>query len=157
MRYVLRVLLIIPIITMAILGCSSSGNRPTTPTITPTPPVNIDTEAGTLQVTSYDCVPDLARMISEINTTTRIARRQRPSSFGGSPLTGFEIHARTPESTRRRCDGDAACFERFGNRGRIHAWCDGSGVEHESAHALAWAVALPCWRTVYHDEVNFKC
>jgi hypothetical protein len=56
-----------------------------------------------------------------------------------------------------RCNGDAACFESFGSRGRIHVWCSGGGVEHESAHALAYAVSLPCWETVYHNGINFTC
>jgi hypothetical protein len=120
-------------------------------------PAAVDTEAGALTVIAYGCVPDLPRMVREVNTTVRIARRQRPDLFGGKPLNGFEIHARTPEASKQRCHGSAACFERFGWMGRLHVWCDGGGLEHESAHALAHALALPCWQTVYHDGVDFTC
>jgi hypothetical protein len=121
-------------------------------------PAVIETEAGRLTVVPFGCEPDLDRMVKEVNTTVRVARKQQPNLFGGQPLNGFEIHARTPEGSLDRCgNGDPACFERFGNRGRLHVWCDGGGLEHESSHALAHAVALPCWRTVYHDGVDFTC
>jgi hypothetical protein len=121
------------------------------------PAVVIQTEAGALAVVAYGCEPDLPRMVREVNTTTRIARRQRPGLFAGSPLAGFEIHARTPQGSAQRCDGDGACFERFGNRGRLHVWCDGGGLEHESGHALAHAAGLPCWAVVLHDGTDFTC
>jgi len=136
-------------------ACGGGGSsRPSTP---PVPAVVIQTEAGALAVVAYGCEPDLDRMVREVNTTTRIARRQRPGLFAGAPLAGFEIHARTPAASAQRCDGEAACFERFGSRGRLHVWCDGGGLEHESGHALAHAAGLPCADTVLHDGIDFTC
>lgn len=144
-------------IVLACLGAACGGGSTSPPSATPTLPVTIQTEAGALTVIAYGCEPDLERFVREVNTSVRIARRQRPELFGGSPLTGFRVLARTPAGSSQRCSGNPACFERWGARGRLHVHCDGSGLEHESLHGLAWSVRLPCWESIGHDGVGFDC
>lgn len=120
---------------------------------------SVATRAGNLTVVDHNCGSslDVLHMAGEVDTTMRIAVRQNPDVFAnGLPLDGYELHARTPGASADRCHGAPACFERAGSGGRLHVQCDGAGVEHETAHALAWAAGLPCWETVYHTT-NFRC
>lgn len=153
--------------TVAFLGvfllaaCSSSSSGPTAPSVSASTTAGqfVSTAAGTLDVVSYGCGEslDLRRIQSEVYTTATIAAQQNPGIFDGlARLEGFEIHARHPGDSTDRCNGNPACFERAGDVGRLHVWCDGGGLEHETAHALGWGGRLSCWDTVYHG-VNFRC
>jgi hypothetical protein len=145
--------------TTVLAACSGGGSGPTAPPDPQAAGQVVSTSSGSLTVVSYGCGEDLDlhRMAGEVGTTARIAARQNPSTFDGAVLLdGFEIHARTPSDSSNRCDGNAACFERVGNRGRLHVWCDGGGLEHETAHALGWGGHLSCWETIYHSN-NFRC
>lgn len=120
----------------------------------------LSTQAGSMGVVSHGCGEglDIQRMRAEVETTAFIADRQNPDLqvVTRRILEGFELHARTPDASARRCDGGLACFEPTGAAGRLHVWCDGGGVEHETAHAIAYAARLPCWETVYHGH-DFRC
>ena len=153
-----RILALAALLVLA-AACSGGGSGPTAPPDAQQGGLSVSSMAGNLTVVSYGCGEslDLQRMVSEVYTTAAIAARQNPGSFEGLPvLDGFEIHARTPGDSRDRCDGNPACFERAGSAGRLHVWCDGGGLEHESAHALAWGARLSCWQSVYHSD-NFRC
>lgn len=145
--------------TTLLAACSGGGSGPTAPPDPHAAGQVVSTSAGSLTVVSYGCGDslDVRRMAGEVYTTAAIAARQNPATFDGAVLLdGFEIHARTPSDSSNRCDGNPACFERVGNRGRLHVWCDGGGLEHETAHALGWGGHLSCWETVYHSN-NFRC
>ena len=147
------------VLLLSVGACTGGGHGPTAPADPQASGQMVSTTAGSLAVVSYGCGEslDLHRMAGEIETTLRIAERQNPSLFDGAGmLDGFEIHARSASDTRSRCDGNAACFERVGNVGHIHVWCDGGGLEHETAHALSWSENESCWETVYHTR-NFRC
>ena len=142
-------------------GCSGSASGPTAPSVSASSTSGqiLSTAAGTMSVVSHGCGEslDLRRMENEVYTTDSIAARQNPSVFEGRALLeGFEIHARTPGDSNDRCHGNPACFEKTSSGGRLHVWCDGGGLEHETAHALGWGGHLSCWETVYHG-VNFRC
>lgn len=141
-------------------ACSSDSAGPTAPATT-TPVVSgltVATSVGSLPVVDHGCgaALDLARIGREIDTTALIAERQRDGLCRPGLLAGFEVHARPADKARERCGGNPACFEPVGSGGRLHVICDGGGVEHESAHAVAWAGDLSCWQTVYHSR-NFRC
>lgn len=152
------------VLTLALLvplaACSSGSSGPTAPAVN-APVVSgltVVTSVGSLSVVDHGCgeALDLARIGREIDTTALIADRQRDGLSHPGLLAGFEVHARSAEKARDRCDGNPACFEPVGSGGRLHVICDGGGVEHESAHAVAWAGDLSCWQTVYHSR-NFRC
>lgn len=160
MRTTLRFLAAALLLHLVLVACSGGGaSGPTAPAAASTTGQVLSTSAGTLTVVDHGCGTDMnrRRLEGEVHTTTMIAEQQNPDAFAGErPLDGFEIHLRTSDDTYRRCDGNPACFERTGDRGRLHVWCDGGGLEHESAHALAWGARLGCWETVYHSR-NFRC
>lgn len=159
-RSLTLLLAVVSFLFVACSGGSGGGDGPTAPAATATfSNMSVSTSGGTLAVVSYGCGDslDLKRMEREVYTTASIAERQDAKKFGaGSLLDGFEIHARTAADSKGRCDGNAACFERTSNGGRLHVICDGGGLEHETAHALAWAARLDCWQNVYHSR-NFRC
>ncbi len=147
---------------LAVGGCSG-GSSPTEPAprFEAARVQALTTRVGTLAVHAHDCGErlDLAAIGAEIHTTAGVADRQNPGLeiYDRLVLDGFEIHARSPARTRSHCPaGGGACFERAGDVGRLHVWCGSGGVEHETAHAIAWAAGLPCWRDVYHG-VDFRC
>lgn len=151
--------LLLALLLLVFASACSGGSGPTAPPDPETAGQVVSTAAGSLTVVSYGCgdTLDLQRMASEVYTTARIAASQNPATFEGAVLLdGFEIHARSASDSASRCDGNPACFERVGNRGRLHVWCDGGGLEHETAHALAWGGRLSCWDSVYHSD-NFRC
>lgn len=152
------------VLTLALLvplaACSSDSNGPTAPAVN-APVVSgltVVTSVGSLSLVDHGCgdALDAARIGREIETTALIADRQRKGLTHPGLLAGYEVHARSAEKARERCNGNPACFERVGSGGRLHVICDGGGVEHESAHAVAWAGDLSCWQTVYHSR-NFRC
>ena len=154
-RY-LALVLLLPLIA----ACSSGSSGPTAPAAT-APVVSgltVSTAVGSLAVVDHGCgaALDLARIGREIDTTALIADRQKEGLCHAGLLAGYEVHARPADQARQRCDGNPACFEPAGQGGRLHVICDGGGVEHESAHAVAWAGDLSCWQTVYHSR-NFRC
>jgi len=154
-----RTLTLIVSLPLALAACAGGSSGPTAPPALDSATLAVSSQSGQLVVFDYGCGDrlDLARIASEIDTTTRIAERQNPTVFGGGgTLQGFEVHARPSESSEDRCHGAPACFEPVGSSGRLHVWCGGGGVEHESAHALGWATHLPCWEIVYHST-NFRC
>ena len=155
MTFRTTVLLTLPLLLVPFAACKA-GSGPTAPPEAAT--LAVHSQAGELTVLDYGCGSslDVNRFSSELDTTLRIAMRQNPDQFGPGTLNGFEIAAHPSSGTQQRCHGAPACFETRGNSGRLHVWCDGGGVEHETAHALGWAVHLPCWEVVYHTD-NFRC
>ena len=156
MKFFARIVFAIPLLLLPLSACKG-GSGPTAPPDAAT--LSVNSQAGQLTVLDYGCGNslDLARIASELDTTMRIASRQNPAQFGaGGTLNGFQVAAHPTSGAQQRCNGAPACFETLGNSGRLHVWCDGGGVEHETAHALAWAVRLPCWEVVYHSD-NFRC
>lgn len=150
-------LLLLTSFTAACSG-SSSPTEPA-PLSAASSTLAVHSMSGQLVVVDHGCGSrlDVARVAAEIDTTTLIAERQNPEVFsGGGVLDGFEVHARPVDASQSRCNGAPACFEPNGDSGRLHVWCDGGGVEHETAHALTWGARLPCWEIVYHST-NFRC
>lgn len=145
------------VFTLTACSGSSSPTEPA-PISAASASMTVSSLAGQLVVVDHGCGSqlDVSRIAAEIDTTLRIAERQNPDVFAaGGALQGFEVHARPANASQQRCDA-AACFEPAGGSGRLHVWCDGGGVEHEAAHALTWAVRLPCWESIYHTT-NFRC
>lgn len=147
---------------LAVVACQGSSS-PTEPlaTVASAEAMTIATRLGTLHVISHDCPGtfDPERIENELYTTANVAMKENPglAVYEQYVLNGFEIHCRPPEQTSQYCGPHGlACFTNQRGGGQMHVWCDGGGVEHEAAHAIAYAAGLPCWRDVYHG-VNFRC
>lgn len=151
--------LLYTLVLVLFLGAGCDGRSPTDPGGVAFNSA-LSTRVGSMGVVSHGCGSDLdaERMRAEVETTALIADRENPDLqvVTRRILDGFDLHARTPEASAQRCDGGLACFEPAGSTGSLHVWCDGGGVEHETAHAIAYAAGLPCWKTVYHGY-NFRC
>ena len=160
LRRSLAPVLLLSLVLPLLAACSSGSSGPTAPAATApvTTGLTVSTSVGTLPLVDHGCgaALALARIGREIDTTALIADRQRDDLCHPGLLAGFEVHARPADQARERCGGNPACFEPVGAGGRLHVICDGGGVEHESAHAVAWAGDLSCWQTVYHSR-NFRC
>lgn len=144
-------------------ACSGGGSSPTEPfsAAATVQSSTFSTRLGNFVVFDKGCKspPDLAKIEAELYTTADIAMRQNPSldPYGRWLLDGFELHLRPAEETSKFCGPTGlACFIPQGGTGAFHVWCDGGGVEHETAHGLAWGGDLPCWRDVYHG-IDFRC
>lgn len=123
--------------------------------------IGLATRLGDVRVFDHGCngTLDLARIEAELYTTGDVAMRQNPSLavYERQVLAGTEIHARTADATHDYCGPTGlACFEVVAGVGQMHVWCDGGGVEHETAHALGHGASLPCYHDVYHG-LDFRC
>lgn len=148
---------------LSVAACQG-GSSPTEPFSAPieqSSSTTLSTKLGSLLVVNHGCPgqPNLQKFENELYTTANVAMKQNPSLavYENFVLNGFELHCRTAEETSQFCGPTGlACFTTEHGVGRLNVWCDGGGVEHETAHALAYATDLSCWRDVYHG-INFRC
>lgn len=140
---------------------SSSPTEPLAFTESSSAVIGLATRLGDVRVFDHGCAGtlDLGRIEAELYTTGDVAMRQNSelAVYQRRVLDGYEIHARTPDATHEYCGPTGlACFKVVAGVGRMHVWCDGGGVEHETAHALAHGAGLPCYHDVYHG-LDFQC